>query len=79
MKMKLTCVELTTVTSVAEAVVNSRSLTYIYEDEIEEVLTTSHYIAEVDYWTNRKTNLQLRHHRDGDGEDGDMNKVIGKF
>ena len=72
MKMKLTCVELTTVTSVVEAVVNSRSLTYIYEDEVEEVLTTSHYIAEVDYWTNRKTNLQLRHQRDGDGEDGDI-------
>ena len=37
--MKLTYKELTTVTSEVEAVVNSRPLTYIYKDEVEEVLT----------------------------------------
>ena len=42
MKMKLTYEELITVTSEVEAVVNSRPLTYIYEDEVEEVLTPSH-------------------------------------
>ena len=41
-KMKLTYKELTTVTSEVEAVVNSWPLTYIYEDEVEEVLTPSH-------------------------------------
>ena len=40
--MKLTYKELTTVTSEVEAVVNSWPLTYIYEDEVEEVLTPSH-------------------------------------
>ena len=40
--MKLTCKELTTVTSEVEAVVKSRLLAYIYEDEVEEVLTPSH-------------------------------------
>ena len=40
--MKLTCKELTTVTNEEEAVVNSWPLTYIYEDEVEEVLTPSH-------------------------------------
>ena len=43
MKMKLTYEELTTVTSEVEAIVNSRPLTYIYEDEVEEVLTPSHF------------------------------------
>ena len=42
MKMKLTYKELTTVTREEEAVVNSWPLTYIYEDEVEEVLTPSH-------------------------------------
>ena len=42
MKIKLRYKELTTVTSEVEAVVNSRPLTYIYEDEVEEVLTESH-------------------------------------
>ena len=42
MKIKLRYKELTTVTSEVEAVVNSRPLTYIYEDEVEEVLTQSH-------------------------------------
>ena len=42
MKIKLRYKELTTVTSEVEAVVNSRPLTYIYEDEVEEVLTPSH-------------------------------------
>ena len=41
-KMKLKYEELTTVTSEVEAVVNSWPLTYIYEDEVEEVLTPSH-------------------------------------
>ena len=41
-KMKLTYEELTTVTSEVEAVVNNWSLTCIYEDEVEEVLTPSH-------------------------------------
>ena len=36
MKMKLT------VTNEVEAVVKSQPLTYIYEDEVEEVLTPSH-------------------------------------
>ena len=40
--MKLKYEELTTVTSEVEAVVNSWPLTYIYEDEVEEVLTPSH-------------------------------------
>ena len=40
--MKLTYKERTTVTSEVEAVVNSRTLTYIFEDEVEEVLTPSH-------------------------------------
>ena len=37
--MKLTYEELTTVTSEVESVGNSRPLTYIYEDEVEEALT----------------------------------------
>ena len=40
--MKLTYKELTTVTSEVEAVVNSQPLTYIYGDEVEEVLTPSY-------------------------------------
>ena len=40
--MKLTYEEFTTVTSEVEAVVNSRPLTCIHEDEVEEVLTPSH-------------------------------------
>ena len=32
----------TTVTSEVEAVVNSRSFTYIYENEVEEMVTPSH-------------------------------------
>ena len=43
MKIKLRYKELTTVTSEVEAVVNSRPLTHIYEDEVEEVLTLSHF------------------------------------
>ena len=64
MEMKLTYKELAIVTSEVEAVINSRPLTYICKDEVEEVLTPSHYIVEVNYWTNRKTNLQSRHQRD---------------
>ena len=42
MKMKLTYEEVTAVTSEVKAVGNCRSLTYIQEDEVEEVLTPSH-------------------------------------
>ena len=42
MTMKLTYEELTTVTSEVEAVVNSRPFTYIYENEVEEMVTPSH-------------------------------------
>ena len=40
--MKLTCEEFTTVTSEVEVIVNSCPHTYIYEDEVEEILTKSH-------------------------------------
>ena len=40
--MKLTYRQLTTVKSEVEAVVNSRPLIYIYEDNVEEVSTPSH-------------------------------------
>ena len=39
--MKLT-EELATITSEVEAVLNSRPLTYIYEEEVEEAITSSH-------------------------------------
>ena len=40
--MKLTYKEITTVTSEVEADVNSQTLKYIYEDEVEKVLTPPH-------------------------------------
>ena len=42
MKMKLTYEELLTVAAEVEAVINSRPLTYVYEDDAEKVLTPSH-------------------------------------
>ena len=42
MKIQLKYKELTKVTSEVKAVVNSRPLTYIYKDEVGEVLTLSH-------------------------------------
>ena len=40
--MKLRYEEVTTVTSEVKAVVDSRSLTYIYKDEVKEGLMLSH-------------------------------------
>ena len=42
MKMKLTCEELTKVTTEIERILNNCPLTYKYDNEVEKVLTQAH-------------------------------------
>jgi len=44
-KARLTCEELLTVLTEVECILNSRPLTYLYPDDLEEPLTPSHLIS----------------------------------
>ena len=72
MKMKLTYKEVTAVTSEVKAVVNSRSLTYIQEDEVEEVLTPSHLYR-------RRRFLDEQNNESSYEDNTDRNKHCRKF
>ena len=60
------------VTSEVEAVANSWPISYIYEGEVEEVLTHRIYLVEDDYLTNRTTNLQMKTLQKIQQKDGDI-------
>lgn len=87
--MKLTYEAITTVTSEVETVVNSRPLTYIYEDDVQEVLTRvvkcSHLYCGrrlLDEQNNKSSDESITETNTGENSAKrwtHMNKIIGNF